>query len=455
MNYDCEWVGTTRTTTIINNIESDIGVTYTFECIEKDVIWGWLTLGLVFIFPGLCQAIFPFSRSDFTKGKSCKLKSCISLLLIFLIPFFPLQVFLIKLLTLLSNGTEMKKICNLMIYAEGTYESNFQFILQLYIIFTRADRQPSTTQLLSVSSSILFMAKAQLQSTFAGRPDESLSRKLVMLPRKLCYIIYFCGSAAILASTFQLSFFIMVLVFYCLMFPICYSCMKTKISQGSTWHDQKFKGVFILALLRDVLSVLTLFVLVLLIKYFPDATFPALSYEGLPTSWIFSKRKLSNIAIVNQNWANYIIPPVIVSLGVYWILFYFQVIKLEKMTKVSLKTGSQKMYEITKGDLKESTLENEVIKISVEGKSYLVPKKHLDLEKHPLETDTEIVTKNSIEKEENCFQITRNKMIDSVSCCTPGNENNTPPNKKIFIVRKQNLKEIQKEAKEIVDQEDS
>ena len=75
INYDCKWVGTTLTATVINNIESDIGVTYTFECIEKDVIWGWLTLGLVFVFPGICQAIFLFSKSDFTKGKSCKSKS--------------------------------------------------------------------------------------------------------------------------------------------------------------------------------------------------------------------------------------------------------------------------------------------------------------------------------------------------------------------------------------------
>ena len=103
------------------------------------------------------------------------------------------------------------------------------------------------------------------------------------------------------------------------------------------------------------------------------------------------------------------------------------------------------MYEITKGDLKESSLENEVIKISVEGKSYLVPKKNLDLEKNPLlETDSEIVTKKSIEKEDNCFEIMKNKIMDF---CTSGNQNSTPPTDKTFIVRKQNLKEIQKEVK--------
>ena len=117
------------------------------------------------------------------------------------------------------------------------------------------------------------------------------------------------------------------------------------------------------------------------------------------------------------------------------------------MTRVSLKKGSEKMYEISRGDLKESTLANEVIKISVDEKSYLVPKKDLDLEKHPLETDTEIVIKNSMKKKENCFEILKNKIMISSSCCTSDNENNSPHTEKAFIVRKQNLKEIQKEEK--------
>ena len=440
VNYDCTWVGTTRT--VNNDTESETGVTYTFECLEKDVLWGWLTLGLVFIFPGLCQAIFLHMQSDFTKDKSCKLKSYFSMLLILVIPFFPLQVFIIKLLTLLSNGPEMKKICNLIIFAEGEYESTFQLILQLYIIFTRADRQPSTAQILSISTSMLFMAKSQLQSRFAGRPDEPLSRQLMLLPQKLCYVIHFCGSVAILASTFQLSFFIMVLVSFLFITLICYSCMKTKISQGLSLYGQKVKELPIWIISRDVLSISMLFVLLMLINYFPDTTIPSLFFEGRPKCWILTERKLSDIAIVDKNWANYIIPPVMISCGVSWILFYKQVVKSRRMTRVSLKKGSEKMYEISRGDLKESTLENEVIKISVDEKSYLVPKKDLDLEKHLLETDTEIVIKNSIEKEENCFEIAKNKIMDSASCCTP-----PPVTEKTFIVRKQNLNELKKKAK--------
>ena len=111
------------------------------------------------------------------------------------------------------------------------------------------------------------------------------------------------------------------------------------------------------------------------------------------------------------------------------------------------------MYEITKGDLKESILEKEVIRISVEGRSYFVPMKDLDLEKHPLETDTEIVVKNSIKKNENCFEILKNRIMDSSSCCTSDNENSAPPTEKTFIVKTQHLKEIHIVAEEIVDQE--
>ena len=40
---------------------------------------------------------------------------------------------------------------------EGHFESFFQFILQLYIIFTKADRNPSTIQLVSLFTSLLTM----------------------------------------------------------------------------------------------------------------------------------------------------------------------------------------------------------------------------------------------------------------------------------------------------------
>ena len=143
-------------------MEIDDLVAYKYKCKEKDIIWGWLTLGFVFILPGYCQTaliiIYQVTKMASPIKEKTKFYS-ICLLLILLVPFFSLEVFLLKFLVLITNGPELKKVNYLMTACEGIFESQFQCVLQLYIIFTRADRIPSTTQLLTLSSSIFFMAK--------------------------------------------------------------------------------------------------------------------------------------------------------------------------------------------------------------------------------------------------------------------------------------------------------
>ena len=85
----------------------------------------------------------------------------------------------------------MKKIGNLMTLCEAIWESNLQLTLQLYIIFTRADRELSTAQILGLSSSILFLAKSMIEENFTDKPNEPLLKKLtqhlfrlIMMERK-------------------------------------------------------------------------------------------------------------------------------------------------------------------------------------------------------------------------------------------------------------------------------
>ena len=68
------------------------------------------------------------------------------ILMIVTIPFFPLVIFLTKLLAVLTKGSELKKIDSLITLNEGAWESQFQLMLQLFIVFTRADRAPSAIQ---------------------------------------------------------------------------------------------------------------------------------------------------------------------------------------------------------------------------------------------------------------------------------------------------------------------
>ena len=316
MNYNCSLMETTRK--VIGDIESNEEVTYTYECFEKDEYWGYITLFFVFVSTGLFQAIYFFTAIG--SLETCRHKMIgygISLGLILLMPLFPLQVILVKLFTFLTDGPEMKKISTLMIICEANFESQLQFLLQLYIIFTRADRQPSTSQMLSLSSSIFFMAKSSLESSFANKPNEPLLKKLPLLSQKLCKLIFWYGSYAILLSTFRITFLVIGL-FTIVTFANCLKCicMKAKISQGQEWYDQEYKGLPLNNLSLEAVFFITLPILLVMINNFPDVTIYSLDATAIipsNSSDLIVQTKLSEIALVKENWANYVIPTILVA----------------------------------------------------------------------------------------------------------------------------------------------
>ena len=74
------------------------------------------------MFPGYCQTalIIIYQITQMTSPVREKRKFySICLLLILLVPFFSLEVFLIKLLVLITNGPELKKVNYLMTACEG------------------------------------------------------------------------------------------------------------------------------------------------------------------------------------------------------------------------------------------------------------------------------------------------------------------------------------------------
>ena len=113
------------------------------------------------------KKVFVASHKSLEKCSHRCVGYAIVLGLVFLSPLFSLQVFLAKLFAFLTNGLEMKKISILMTHCEAAFESQLQLVLQLVVIFARADRKPSKAQMLSLSSSIVFMAKSRLEAHFA------------------------------------------------------------------------------------------------------------------------------------------------------------------------------------------------------------------------------------------------------------------------------------------------
>ena len=80
---------------------------------------------------------------------------------------------------------------------------------------------------------------------------------------------------------------------------------------------------------------------------------------------------LSDVAFVNQGWANFIIPLTLASGVLGYILKYFQEIKPGRIVKVSDKDDPRKVYEVQISNLKQSPLENEVMDVLIKGKTYV------------------------------------------------------------------------------------
>ena len=290
-----------------------------------------------------------------------------------------------------------------MIICEANFESQLQFLLQLYIIFTRADRQPSTSQMLSLSTSIIFMAKSSLESSFVNKPNEPLLKKLPLLPQKLCELIFWYGSYAILLSTFRITFFVIGL-FTIVAFASCLKCicMKAKISQGQKWQDQEFKGITLNNLTLEAVFFITLPILLVMMNNFPDANIYLLDAAAIissNSSDLIVQTKLSKMALVNENWANYVIPTILVAGVIHRVLSYMQITKAEETIQISNKDDQQDIYEIARGTLKDSPLDSKVVKVLVDGKTFIVPTHDLDIEKYPQESETKIMIKSSKEKD--------------------------------------------------------
>ena len=185
--------------------------------------------------------------------------------------------------------------------------------------------EDSTSEILSLSCSIIFLAKSRLEENFADKPTEPLFKKLPLLPQKLCFIVFLCSSMAVLSCIFRIVFSLIGFVAIGA-FGVCLSCicMKAKISQGQSWKDQEYKGMLIIPLIYRAVFFITLLILLVLIDHFPDTTIYSLELPH-SASAIFNgssnqtnlpdfihQTKLSDRTLVKKNWSNYVIPIVLI-----------------------------------------------------------------------------------------------------------------------------------------------
>ena len=187
-------------------------------------------------------------------------------------------------------------------------------------------------------------------------------------------------------------------------------------------------------------------ILLVLINNFPDATIYSIDTAtiiSLNLSDSIVQTNLSDIALIKENWASYIISISLISGVVFMILFYKQNIKAEETIQISNKVDEQDIYEIPRGALQGSSLETKVVKVLVDRKTFIVPTDDLDLKKYPQESETKIMIKSSNDKD-SCFKNLKRK----VSCRV---EDETPKPIKAYIVKIEDMKEMPVDSKKNTD----
>ena len=436
INSNCTWIKTTQTA--LDNQE--IEVIYTYECFEKNVLYGWGTLFIVFCLPGfvnftLRKKIFPSDAKNRKLGlKKIAIHCCIKLALIMAVPLFPLQIFLVKLLALLTEGTEMNKISNYMGLFEGVMESSWQFILQLFIIFTSKNRQPSTTQLLTLSGSIIFIVKSHLQHHFSETPNVPLKKKLLLFPQKLCYVAFVNGGSAFILTVFQ---------FYFVSFMLTHAVIRFFLLSSRKVKNSNFKAE-VSTVIRDAIIFVTLIVLSILTIHAPDTTIYSLIFKD--RHFEIFQAKLSDTDFKNRN---YVITTCIICGVITYALWYLQIVKPKKSINVLDKEDPNIVSKIAIGTLKESPTDTAVLKVSIDGKSYIVPKNDINLQQYPLDSDVSSVVKCSNNKEKSNFESLKTKI-----CCSKCCHDEAQPKIKTYIVRKEDLKRVEVEKENISYQDD-
>ena len=214
-------------------------------CHEKDPIWGYVTLLLIF-FPGV----------NVVYSKNLNLKSwCGCFTGLFIGLCFPVVLLGVKTIALVNPGPEMEKLTGTFTIMEGTFESTYQFILTLFIVFSRGDRSPSSIQIASLVASLLTIVKIQIEGFLLEVYDEKfpslekVKRAAVLTPMFLTSTIFKLGSIAMTAAILRWIGLVTWLILFSLAMVICavtYRCIYGKwrmMGMGFPVHAVKLKNV--------------------------------------------------------------------------------------------------------------------------------------------------------------------------------------------------------------------
>jgi len=309
-------------------------ITYNYSCFETDPVFAWFTFAFIVGVPGLLMLanINEILGNSGKKILACVI-CCFSPIIIICYPFVLL---LCKVATVFQNGKQFKKFSNCLSKVEGIGEAGPQLCVQLFIICSRFDRNPTPMQWFSLVTSAISFNVPMIEAFNRTKPPakgakEEIMRIAKFLPLFLCTTLFRVLSIAVVCITLRYNaiiFYVAIqLLFICMV--ICIPATKFYVI-GALWNaltihnfisskicpyhfmrkNRRFHMLF-----WYVLNTITLLSLLILSNSFDVE----IDVFGVKHSW-------SNIPIVaNIFYMNAIIAFTLVCGVISLVLFYFQV----------------------------------------------------------------------------------------------------------------------------------
>jgi len=199
------------------------------ECFEKDPLWGALTLLFLFI-PGVFWSLGIFIQfASYLRKKNPEKFDQKRVLFFFFLPAaalctisFPLQLMIVSVIATFNTQDHWTILTSKIGIAEGFFNAHFQYLLQLFVFFLKADRHPSAFQYASAFGSLLFLMWTRIESLLADRGGHRLSPG-----QKIWWLLRF-GPVFLFNSAFKLgsiSLIFAILRYNAIWIYLCYAVL--------------------------------------------------------------------------------------------------------------------------------------------------------------------------------------------------------------------------------------
>lgn len=196
------------------NDENSTVAYYEYKCFERDPIFAIITLVCHFL-PGVFSLTILWKLINYLSRERSRIGDCVCFIGLFLplslitLVTFPLQFVLVFLISLINQGPEWTRLSGKIAVAEGLYDASLQYVLQIFIVFTREDREPSDVQMATMVSSMAMLAIARIDGWLMdeGGDHMTLGEKIVaylsLLPLAITNSSFKLGSIGFITAVLR------------------------------------------------------------------------------------------------------------------------------------------------------------------------------------------------------------------------------------------------------------